>query len=200
MRYDQQRAAALGLELFKGGDQVGEAPQIDARFRLVEHQHARVFARQHGGQLDALALAARKRRVDLAVDVLLRAQADLTQAFADFAVFERALGGQLEQIAHSQSLEAHGLLECVGDAGARAFGDVPVGYVLAVQQNLTLGGHMQPGDDLGQRRFAAAVGAGDHGQPPVRHSEVDAREDLAAVRQRPVDIFQFKHIHVPPPV
>lgn len=59
-------------------------------------------------------------------------------------------------------LKRAGLLETVADALLGALGDGQVGDVLAVQQDLAARRALDAHDELGQRRLAPAVRAGDN--------------------------------------
>src|SRR5699024_8819960 len=78
MADDEDAAPGLFVHLLKNADQVLEAPQVDARFRLVEDRELGA-AGQHHGDLDALELAAREAVVEFPVDIVPGAQAHFAQ-------------------------------------------------------------------------------------------------------------------------
>ena len=155
---------------------------------------SREWRKKHGGDLYALDLAAGEGGVDLAVDVIARAQAHLTEYVAEFGLGELFARGQFQKLAHHQPLEAHRLLEGVADAAFGALGDVQIGDVLAVEQYAPALGPFQTGDDLGQRGLAAAVGAGDDHQRIVRHGQAHALQNALPVRGAPRNILQLQHL------
>ena len=190
---DDHGAVQRAAQTLEHGDEIVEAPQVYAGLRLVEDGQPRM-AQKHGGDLYALDLAAGEGGVDLAVDVLARAQAYLTEHVAEFGLGEFFARGQFQKLAHHQPLEAHRLLEGVADAAFGALGDVQIGNVLAVEQYAPALGPFQTGDDLGQRGLAAAVGAGDDHQRVVRHGQAHALQNALPVRGAPRNILQLQHL------
>ena len=68
--------------------QSGKRPEIDTGFRLVEEHEARVFGKNRR-DLDALDLAAGKARIDVAVQIISGAKADLRQIRTRLVMPER---------------------------------------------------------------------------------------------------------------
>ena len=128
--------------------------------------------------LDALDLAAREGDVHFAVEIVVRAQADLREVAAALVLAEPAVAaGDGEQVAHGDALEARGLLEAVADAALRARRDVEGGDVLAVPEDLTARRRDEAHDDLGERRFAAAVGPGKDDELAVGNGDADVLQN-----------------------
>ena len=177
MGNDDHARRVLTVELLKGLGQAGEAPQVDAGLGLVE-DHQRGMTREQRRDLDALDLAAREGDVHLAVEIVVRAQADLREVAAALVLAELAVAaGDGQQVAHSDALEARGLLEAVADAALRARRDVEGGDVLAVPEDLTARRRDEAHDDLGERRFAAAVGAGKDDELAVGNGDADVLQN-----------------------
>ncbi len=185
---DDHGAVQRAAQALENGDEVVETPQVDARLRLVEDGQPRV-AQKHGGNLNALDVAAGQRSVHFAVDILARAKAHLAEHFAQFGFGKFLARGQLQKLAHDQSFEAHRLLKGVTDAFAGAFRDVQGGDVLAVEEYAPLLRRFQAGDNLGERRLAAAVGTGDDHEGVVGHSQAYALQNTLPVRGAPTDIL-----------
>ena len=136
------------------------------------------MTREQRRDLDALDLAARERDVHLAVKVIVRAQADLREVAAALVLAELTVAaGDGEQVAHGDALEARGLLEAVADAALRARRDVEGGDVLAVPEDLTARRRDEAHDALGERRFAAAVGAGKDDELAVGNGDADVLQN-----------------------
>ena len=173
---DQYGAVDLFVHFLEDVDQIAERPQVDAGLGLVEDGELRASGDNHG-DFNALELAAGQAGVDLAGDIVLGAQAHLAQVGAHLGYGQLASGRQRDQVAHGQALEANRLLKGEADAPAGALGDGERGNVLAVEQNLALGGAQDAGNHLGQRGFAAAVGAGDRDEALV-DGQVDMLQDL----------------------
>ena len=95
-----------------------------------------------------------------------------------------------QQVLDPQPLEAHGLLEGIAQAQVGSLGDGHVGNINTVQQDLTAGGLIDARDDLGQRGFAAAVGAGD-GYKTLLYGKTHIVQDLFIVVGFIPDVTQF---------
>ncbi len=174
---DDENGALLALvHLFEDLDEVLEAPEVNARLGLVEDRELGAAGVDHG-DLDALELAAREGSIHLAVDIFLGAESDLGEILAGLAGGQRFARRQGDEVLDRDALEADGLLEGKADALACALGDGQVGDVLTVQNDLPLGGGDDARDDLGERGFAASVGAGD-GHEAFVDGEVDIGEDV----------------------
>ena len=120
---------------------------------------------------------ARKRAVDLAVDVIARAQPDFGQKAAHFRDGEFLPRRKRDKVLDREPLEAHGLLKGVGNAAAGALRDGKPRDVLAVQKDLALRRREDARDDLGERRFPAPVGSRDRDERLV-HGKRDVVQDL----------------------
>ena len=200
MRDDEYGAVLdVGPHALEHLDQVLEGPQVDARLRLVEHGQGRAPC-QHRGDLDALELAAGQARIDLAVDVVARAEPHGGQVFAGDAGVQRLARGQPQQIQHLQALEAHRLLEREGDAQPRPLGDALIGDVLAVEEDRAGGGLLDAHDQPRQRGLAAAVRPGDDRQLAIGDRKADVPDDLlvlALVADFKGYVFKLQHNAAP---
>ena len=120
MRNDEDTAAGLLIHIFKHADEILKTPQINAGFRFVKDRKTGA-ARKNTGNLNPFEFAARKRGVDLPVDIFLGAKTDFGKVGAgrrDRQFFSRR---QRNQIFDGDSLEADRLLESETDAQPRAF-------------------------------------------------------------------------------
>ena len=173
-------------------------PQVDAGLRLVVDGQLRV-ARQDGGDLDALHLAARKALVHLAGEVACRAEAHLGQVLVAGQHGQLLACGDVQKLLHLHALEAGGLLEAVADAQLRALGDGQLGDVVAVEQNLAARGHFDAHDELGKRGLAAPVGPGDDREAVVGNGERQIVDDAlgcalaAGGGHLERDVSEFQH-------
>ena len=193
---DDERAARLAAQLLEDADEVLEAPQVNARLRLVKDGEPGLARHDHR-DLDPLDLAARKARVHLAVDVVLRAEPHVAEIAAELLLAQGPPGGQLDEVAHRQPLEAHRLLEGEADAAPGALSDAEIGDVLPVKEDAPGGGAGDAGDDAGKGGFAAAVRPGDDDEFPAVDFEAHVPEDAAAVVHIHGDILQFQHVFTP---
>ena len=192
---DNDGSAALVVQALEGLSQSGKRPQVDARFGFVEEHEAGVFGKNRRN-LDALDLAAGQARVDVAAEIVARAQTDLRQIRTCLVMTEIFSRGNVQKVRHADALEARRLLKAVGDAASGAVGDGEVCYLLAVPENLTGGGRDQPHDCLCQRRLAAAVGSGDDDEFSVVDGKIDMLENVygsALGGRGEAKIFQFEH-------
>ena len=120
---DEDRVVPVGFaHMLEHFDEVAEAPQIDARLRLVEHRKL-ALAGEHGGYFNPLELAARQACVDLAIDIVAGAQSHLGQVIAGFGDGYVAAYGYAYKVAHLYALEADGILKGVAYAQLCALGD-----------------------------------------------------------------------------
>ena len=194
------RAALDALsQLLEDLDETAEAPEVDARLRLVEDRERRA-AHEHGRDLDALEFAAGERRVDLALDVIARAQPDSREVVARFDGGDGLARRDAKQVDDAYALEAHRLLEREADAHLGAVGYALFGYVLAVQDDAPRRGLFDTRDYAGERRFAAAVRSGDDDELVVRHRQTDVAHYgfiLALRGHLEGDVFQFEHMESP---
>jgi len=195
---DDQRCLLSGVEVPEGLGEPLEAPQVDASLRLVEDRHLQA-ARQDAGDLDPLELAAREAGIQFSVQIVLGAQPHVDQKVAgvDAAV---GTAGQVQEVAHRDSLEAGGLLEGVADAQAGPLVDVEGGDLLPVQEDLPPGGRVDPHDGLGDGGLPATVRACHHVDPVLLQGQADVCEDFdgfLAVVQRDAEVPQFQHGRLP---
>ena len=108
---DDHSGGAGGVDLLKGLRQPGEAPQVDARLRLIK-DHQLAAPGQDGGDLNALDLAAGEGHVHLPVQIVVGAQAHLGQELAALVLGQLlAARRHVQQLAHGDALEPGGLLE-----------------------------------------------------------------------------------------
>ena len=164
MGNDDHGGAALTVDLLEGLRQPGEGPQVDACLRLVEDHQVGVPG-QNGGDLNALDLAAGKGHIHFAVQIVIGAEPHLGEVLAALVLGKLVVaGGDGQQVADSDALEAGGLLEAVANAQAGTFSDRKARHILAVVEDLPLRGLYQAHDHLGQGSLAAAVGAGENYQ------------------------------------
>ncbi len=198
---DDHGAVARGVDLLKGLRQPGEAPQVDARLRLVE-DHQLGVPGQDRGDLDALDLAAGEADVYLPVQIVVGAETYLGEVLAALVLGELLCPvGQGQQVPHRQPLEAGGLLEAVADAKAGPLCDAKGRDVLSVPEDLAGGGRHQTHDDLGQGGLAAAVGAGEYHQAVVRNGKGDVVQNAQLPVSLPhgvADGLEFQHGLEPP--
>ena len=75
----------------------------------------------------------------------------------------------LFEVKDRDALEARRLLKAVADAEPSALGDAKVRDVLTVEEDLAARRRDKAHDDLGERRLAAAVGAGEDDELAVRN-------------------------------
>ena len=163
-----------------------KAPQVDAGLRLVKNGQPRA-PRQHGRDLDAFALAAGQPGADLAVNILFCAQADLGQDLAQRVLLHLPARSQFHQVADRDALEAHRLLEGVGNAALGALGHAQAVDDAAIEQDFAAVRLGDARNELGEAGFAAAVRAGHHNAFPVRYGQIDVAEHRF-VRHAPTDI------------
>ncbi len=199
MRDDHDGApVACRVDVAERLGQAVEAPQVDARLRLVVDGKLRV-ARQDGGDLDALHLAARKALVHLAGQVAGRAQAHLRQVLVAGQHGQLLAGGYVQKLLHLHALEARRLLEAVADAQLGALGDGEVGDVGSVEQDLPARGNLYAHDQLRERGLAAAVRAGDDREAVVGNGKRQVVDDALGLPSAVCggnlehDVFQFQH-------
>ena len=167
----------LLAHLFKDADQVLEAPEVDARFRLVKHRKARMPCKQRR-DLNPLQLSAGERGVDLAVDIVPRAQPYLREIVAGRRDGEILSGCQAQQVLDADALEADRLLEGEADTEFGPFGDI------------------QLRDMAGQGRLAAAVGSGNNDEFSVVDGEIQIPKNLflsAVLLDGKAQVFDLKH-------
>ena len=107
------------------------------------------------------------------------------------SVVKLMAGGELQHVAHRQALEADRLLEGIGDAELGAFRDVHVGDLLPLEKEAARGGGLDAGDQFGERRFTAAVGACDHHELPALEREIDVFYDACPVGKIPGEVFEL---------
>ena len=165
------------MNFLKGLGQAGEGPEVNAGLRLVK-DHEAAAARQHRRDLDALDLAAGKAGIHVAVDIVAGAQADLGQVAAGLVVRHGRARRDVQQVAHLHSLEARRLLEAVGNAEPRAFGDGERGDVLPVPENGAGGSGIDAHNGAGKAGLAAAVRAGDDHKALVVYRQADVAQDV----------------------
>src|SRR5699024_2449847 len=146
---DDYAAVYLLVHLLEHGDEVREAPEVDAGLRLVEYGELGAPG-QYGGYLYALELAAGEAGVDLAVYIISGAHAHPGQVLAGLAHAYLPPGGIAQQVVDRDALEAHRLLEGEADALFRPLRHHQRGYVLPVEQYLPLGRLYYAGDYPGQ--------------------------------------------------
>ena len=173
-------------------DEVLEAPQVDACFRLVENGKAGLSG-QGDGDFDALEFAARESGIHLTVHIAGAVQSHLGEIAAGLPDRKLLTGSQREQVPYSDALKANRLLEGKADTDVGTVGDAQPGDVLAIQQDLAGGGGHDTGNELGKGGLAAAVGAGDDHKFIVLNGKIDVLEDLLAVRQCITYISEFQH-------
>lgn len=179
MRYDDNRAVDLLVQMLKHLDQIAEAPQVDARLRLVKDRQLGAPGHDHG-DLDTLELSAGQRCVHLPVDVVLGTQPHLGQIAARLRHPDLLARGQGDQVLHRQALEADRLLEGKADPLLGPLGDVQPGDILPVQQDAPLSGGQDARNDLGQSGLSSAVGPCDSHEPLV-DGQADVPQDVLAV-------------------
>ena len=194
---NDQDGAVLDVfpKLLENARQVLEAPEVDARLRLVK-QCEPCLPCHDRRDLDTLQLAAGQRRIDLAMDIVPGAEADLGQIVAGRVHGNRLARRKAQQVDDLQPLESDRLLERKGNAHARPFRDSFIGNVLAVEHDPARRRLLDAGDDPRQRRFPAAVRTGDHDEFPVLDGQADVLQDvdpLAVLLDGERDIFQFQH-------
>ena len=81
MGNDDHRCGAPAVDLLEGLGQAAKAPEVNAGLRLVKDHQLRI-AGQNGGDLNTLKLAAGETGIHIPVDILLTAQAHLSQIVA----------------------------------------------------------------------------------------------------------------------
>ena len=123
----------------------------------------------------------------LNIEPVLITQPDFSQKLAQCCFGKSASCGQFHEVAHGESFESDGRLECITHAAACALGNVKRSNVFSVQEYLPGCGCLQPGDQLRQRCFPAAVGACEHDKFSVRNSEIHTFDNLSAFRWLPCE-------------
>ena len=184
------------MQVAEGLGQAGEGPQVDAGLRLIKDHEPGILGQQRG-DLDALDLAAGQARVHVAAEIIPRAQADLRQVGTGLVVRERFSSRDGQQVRDLHALEPRRLLEGVGDAAAGAVGDGEGRDVFTVKQDLAAGRRSKAHDELGERRLAAAIRAGDHEELPVLNVQTDVFDNVCAalrVAGRQTEIFECQHV------
>ena len=156
-----------------------EAPQINAGLRLVEQVELGCAGDQRR-DLNALELAAGQARVDLALDIVHRAQPDFGQIGAGLVCCQSASGRKPQQVAHIQAFKPDRLLEGEADSKPGPLGHAEAGDIRSVKQNLALRRLFNAHNNFCKRRFPAAVGAGDYNEAVVLHREVYIVQNLYA--------------------
>ena len=180
------------VHLLEHRDEVLEAPEIDARLGFVKDGQ-RCAAGEDGRDLDALELAPRERSVDLAVDVVARAEADLREIAARLPHRDVLARRERDEVLHRDALEAHGLLEGERDAPPCPLGDGKGCDVLPVEEEFAARRREDARNDLGERALAAAIGARDRHEALVDR-EGDVVQDalaLAVLLHLEADILKF---------
>ena len=185
-------------QLFKQADQLVEAPEVDARLRLVQQEHLAAL-RQRGGELDAFQFPARKCAVRLPVDVIARAKPHVRQIRAELIQRIVPPGSEIEQILHRHALEAHGLLKGERKAQLRPFGDGESCDLLSPKADFALRGKEDSHQQFYERGFSAPVLPGDHRDAVRGKGKIDSAEDLRLcariVFRRIRDILQFQQTY-----
>ena len=195
MGNDEDRAAALFVQLAECFRQSGERPQIDACLRLVKDHKPGIFGQQ-GRNLDALDLAAGQACVHVAVQIVARAQTYLRQIGTGLVMGKRLARRDGEKVGDLHALEPGRLLKGIRNAALCAVGDGKAGDVLAVQKNLAAGGGRKAHDELGQRRLAAAVRAGNDKEFSVFYVQRDVFDNVRAslrVSRCQAEILECQH-------
>ena len=88
VRDNDDGSVVLIVHVLKSLSQSAETPQVDAGFWLIEKSHLEVTLQQ-AGNLDTFELATRKTGIDLPVQVILGAQADINQQIAQLGLRHR---------------------------------------------------------------------------------------------------------------
>ena len=193
---DDHRGVLAAVDLFKRLGQAGKAPQVDTGLRLVK-DHQRAVARQNGGDLNALDLAAGKAHVHLALQIIVGAQAHLGQVLAAAVLAELfRTGREQQQIVNGNALEAGRLLEAVADTQLGPLGDRQLRHILPVKEHAAGGRLHQTHNNLGQRCLAAAVGTGEHHQLIVGDGDADILQNMLHTLRRvdtKTNMLQFQH-------
>ena len=168
---DDQRFLPSLMHLPEHMNETFEAPQVNARLRLIKYGQAGT-ASQNRGDFNPLHLSAGEGCVDLPVQVILGAQPHASQKIAQPLLLQAPACGRLQQLSDGNSLEPDRLLKRKADSQASPLGHVHSGDVLSVQHNPAGGRLFNSCDDPGQRRLPPAVWAGDDHQLSFRHGEI----------------------------
>ena len=91
---------------------------------------------------------------------------------------ERFARRNVQKVRDADALEPGRLLEAVGDAALGSFCDGKTGHILAVPENLSFRRRHKAHDRLGERRFAAAVRAGDDDELSILDGQIDMLENV----------------------
>ena len=102
------------MKLFKFLDEVVEAPEVDAGLGLVKESNLCLACECHC-DLDTLELTARKRSIDLTVDIITGAQTHAGKVFAGFVKRDVVACSERDQVFYGDAFKSHGLLESKAD-------------------------------------------------------------------------------------
>ena len=165
--------AAMRHELYRQGKKVELLACFEPAFRFMAEWWKQLYGESEGKEccdLDALDLAAGEGDVDLAVEIVVGAEAYLREVLAALVLAEVCIArGDGQKVAYRDALEARRLLKAVADAEPSTLGDAKVRDVLTVEEDLAARRRDKAHDDLGERRLAAAVGAGEDDELAVRN-------------------------------
>ena len=150
------RATELCVHFFKYLYKVAEAPQVDSSLWLVKNSKLG-RAGKHGCYFNSFKLAARKGRIDLAVNIIPRAKTDLRKIFACLVNSDLFTCGKTDKVIHRKPLEMYRLLKCKADAAPCALGNGQAGYILPVKEYSAGRGGYNARNYFGKGGFTAAV-------------------------------------------
>ena len=173
--------AELALQLLDLDPHLHPQLGVDVAERLVEQEHLRV-AHDGAPHRHPPALAAGKLR-RLALQQLRQFQR--VRRRADLTVDLRSRLAPVDQPVGHVAVDGHVRIEGVvlEHHGDVALGRLQPVHPSAVDQQITLGDRLQPGDHAQQRGLAAAWGPDDHDQLAVGDVQIDAlhRNDASGV-------------------
>ena len=193
---DNHSSGTRGVDLLEGLRQTGEAPQIDAGFRLIEN-HKLAVPGQDRGNFDPLDLTAGEGDIHFPIQIVVGTQAHLGQVLTAPVLGERLVPRcQGQQTANRQALEAGRLLKTVADAQTGALRNAQMGDILAVPEDLPFCGGDQTHNNFGEGCFAAAVGTRKDHQTVILDGEGNIIENAqlsVAFPNGVADMFEFQH-------
>jgi hypothetical protein len=207
---DDERAHLRADELVHAAGDDAQRVDVEARVGLVEHREARLQHR-HLQDLDPLLLAAREAVVQVARRELaahLQAVHLAEQRLPELGDRDRVVDAAVAGLAHGVDRAAqearHGhagdrvrVLERQEEPPLRALVRLELRHVLAVDEDPALGDLVRrvPHDRVGERRLPRAVRAHDRVHLVQADLEVDALDDLGAVLERDVQVFELQRPH-----
>ena len=158
---NQNRPVGVLAHTLKYLDQVLEAPQVNPRFRFIEHGQLGSPG-QHSGDLDPLQLAAGQAGVDLAVYIILCTEAHFGKISACLGHRHLLLGSQPYQIQYLDPFKTNRLLEREADSHVGPLCNIHIGNILPIEQNPSAGRLLNSHNQLGRGGLSASVGTGNH--------------------------------------